>query len=539
MKKTLILILLVSNTLFAQNNKVKPDLGTPYSTVYTHLYFLQPNSYQPDKAALTIYGLKGLDAEKKAIKLKKILDGKGLFVDMSKLPRDKNYVDSTRVGKKNIFVLFPNKMPEIYLEKKGNSWYYSEQTVSKIDKLYSDVYPWGTSFLKSIIPLSFHKKILTIEIWQYIGFIFLIIVALITFYIFKKITFMVLKRIENIFVKNKSEAVNNALNKLSRPITLLFVFWFIEKALPILQLPLNINSFLFLGLDVAKTVFWIYVFLKLVQVVMQIYADIASRTESKLDDQLVPILKNLLRGIIIIIGIFNLLKLFGVNTTTLIAGISIGGLAVALASQDTVKNLIGTFMIFLDQPFQIGDWIEAGTVVGTVEEVGFRSTRVRAADTSLFQIPNSTLAEMVVNNKGLRLYRRYNTELGLRYDTPPELIEAFVVGVREIIKAHPDTRSDAYNVEFTGFGDSALLIMMNMYFTALGWNEEQSSKHRLHIAIVKLAKALGVDFAFPSSTLIVEQFPEKKSFDMKYKTDKKHIDNATQKIINEFNNSNN
>jgi len=539
MKNIFLLFFLIGNLLSAQNNKVEPNLSSPYNTIHTHLYFLQPNSYQPAKAALTIYGLNGLDAEKKAIKLKEILDGRGLFVDMSKLPRDKNYVDSTSVGKKNIFVLFPNKMPEIYLEKKGNSWYYSEQTVSQIDKLYSDVYPWGTSFLKSIIPISFHKKILNIEIWQYLGFIFLIIIALIAFYIFKKITFFALKRIENIFVKIKSEAVNKALNKLSRPMTLLLVFWFVEKMLPMLQLPLNLNSFLFLGLDVAKTVFWIYVFLKLVQVVMQIYADIALRTESKLDDQLVPILKNLLRGIVIIVGIFNLLKLFGVNTTTLIAGISIGGLAVALASQDTVKNLIGTFMIFLDQPFQIGDWIEAGTVIGTVEEVGFRSTRVRAADTSLFQIPNSTLAEMVVNNKGLRLYRRYNTELGLRYDTPPELIEAFVGGVREIIKAHPDTRSDAFNVEFTGFGDSALLILINMYFTALGWSEEQSSKHRLHIAIVKLAKALGVDFAFPSTTVMIEQFPEKKDYDMGYKTDSININDAIKKIINEFNNSNN
>jgi len=539
MKKILLLFILLSNLLIAQNKEVKPDLSSPYGTIYTHLYFLQPNSYQPEKAALTIYGLKELNAEKKAIKLKKILDGKGLFVIMSKLPRNKNYIDSTQVGKKNIYVLFPNKMPEIYLEKVGNNWYYSAQTVSQIDKLYSDVYPWGTSFLKSLIPVSFHKKILTIEIWQYLGFVILLIIALIVFYLFKKITFFILKRLENIFVKIKSESVNKALHKLSRPITLLIVFWLIEKMLPMLQLPLNFNTFLFLGLNIAKTVFWIYVFLKLVQVVMQIYADIASRTESKLDDQLVPILKNILQGLVIIVGIFNLLKLFGVNTTTLIAGFSIGGLAVALASQDTVKNLIGTFMIFLDQPFQIGDWIEAGTVVGTVEQVGFRSTQIRAADTSLFQIPNSSLAEMVVNNKGLRLYRRYNTELGLRYDTPPELIEAFVVGVREIIKAHPDTRSDAFNVEFTGFGDSALLILINMYFTALGWNEEQSSKHRLHIAIVKLAKALGVDFAFPSTTVMIEQFPEKTGLDMKYSTDKKNIDNKIKNIIDEFNNSNN
>ena len=112
-----------------------------------------------------------------------------------------------------------------------------------------------------------------------------------------------------------------------------------------------------------------------------------------------PILHNFLTGLVLVVGFFNVLKLFGVDTTTLIAGATIGGLAVALASQDTVKNLIGTIMIFMDKPFHIDDWIEAGEVVGTVEKVGFRSTRVRAADTSIYQIPNSKLSEMVVNNK--------------------------------------------------------------------------------------------------------------------------------------------
>jgi len=193
-------------------------------------------------------------------------------------------------------------------------------------------------------------------------------------------------------------------------------------------------------------------------------------------------------------------------------------------------------MIFLDKPFHIDDWIEAGEVVGTVERVGFRSTRVRAADTSVYQIPNSKLSEIVINNKGLRLYRRYNTNLGLRYDTPPELIEAFVNGVRKIVIEHPETRSDSYNVEFTGFGDSALLIMVNVYFKSLAWGVEQSSKHRLHIAIIKLAAELGVEFAFPSTTVTIEQFPDKSNLSPKYNTDKARLESSISKVISEFKN---
>ena len=138
----------------------------------------------------------------------------------------------------------------------------------------------------------------------------------------------------------------------------------------------------------------------------------------------------------------------------------------------------------------------------------------------------------------MRLFRRYNTNLGLRYDTPPELIEAFVKGLREIVIAHPETRSDSFNVEFTGFGDSALLIMVNVYFKSLAWGVEQSSKHRLHIAIVKLAKELGVDFAFPSTTVTIEQFPEKEGVSIKYDINKERTDKVITKIIRDFNQGN-
>jgi len=144
------------------------------------------------------------------------------------------------------------------------------------------------------------------------------------------------------------------------------------------------------------------------------------------------------------------------------------------------------------------------------------------------------VSEAEINNKGLRTYRRYNTELGIRYDTPPELIQAFVNGIRKIVIAHPHTRSESYNVEFTGFGDSALLIMVNVYFKRLDWGGEQSSKHRLHMGIVELAAALGVDFAFPSSTLMIEQLPGEESLALKYNTNEKDMKDSIKKVLKEF-----
>ena len=427
-------------------------------------------------------------------------------------------------------MLFPYQLPSVYIERIGEKWYYSRETVNNIDAIYNSVFPWFTEKLQNIIPDSWHYKFLKIEVWQYLGLLLLLGVCILLFHIIKKLVYLILRKIQLFIINKSNEKINSALKKLARPIVLLILIELVKVILPSFMLDLDVNAILFLGLNIMITVFWIYVFLKLVQVVMSIYAEFAETTHSKLDDQLVPILHNFLTGIVVFVGLLKMLTLFGIDPVTVIAGASIGGIAVALASQDTVKNLIGTIMIFLDKPFHIGDWIEAGEVVGTVEKVGFRSTRVRAADTSIYQIPNSTLSEMVVNNKGLRSFRRYSTNVGVRYDTPPQLIEAFVKGIRKIIELDPATRDDAFNVEFSGFGDSALLIMVNVYFKELDWNKEQASKHQLHMHILKLASELGVEFAFPSTTVMIEQFPEKESLATEYKITDAQINNIINKI---------
>jgi len=533
-KKIVSLFLLFSAVAFAQKPSSKA-LESPYAAIYTHLFFLQEDTYNIEKAATTIYGKPAIEAQEIAIKIKKVLDGKGLKVDLSSLPKDPNYKDTLySLSATHRYLLFPNQLPELYIEKIGNNWYYSTETTQQIDKLYRLVYPWGTDALQQLIPSAAKTKILGIELWQVLGVLVLLLLSWLLFIVLNKIIFWTLRRLEKYLIRFAHNSLNKVLLKLSRPIALLFVFAGFKKYIPVLQFQIEVNSFLLKGIYIAQTVLWIYVFLQLVQVLMNVYRSYSERTESKLDDQLVPILTRLLRSVVIVVGVLKMLTVFGADVTTVIAGASIGGLAVALASQDTVKNLIGTFMIFLDKPFKIGDWIIGGGLEGTVEEVGFRSSRIRAADTSIYTIPNSKLAEIVINNLGLRLYRRYKTTLGIRYDTPPELIEAFVKGVRALIEAHPDTRSEDYNVEFTGFGDSALEILLNVYFKNPGWGKEQSSKHTLHMAIVKLAKSLGVEFAFPSQTLMIEQFPDKSSFDLKYDISEEKTTKAIEETVNVF-----
>jgi len=546
MKRLLLLFILISNYSFAQD-KVVVDLRNPNATLYTHLYFLMPDSYDAAKASTTVRGLSKQEAIDKVKKIKDVLDGKGLRVDFTKVPKDANYLDTVSVSSQTIekslhrYAPFPLRLPEIYVEKTGNRWYFSKETLEKIDAIYSDTFPWEFTWFEKKFPDLFRKTLYGILVWKPLASIFLIIICVLLFFILDRIVFFILKNMNKLIQRKTSivsfELLDKISHELARPIVFIIITRFIKKVLPSLQL-LDFNSFLVTGLNIAETIFWVFVFIKIMKLVLALYKSISKKTHSKLDEQLAPILGKLLTGIVVLIGFLHILTIYGVDPTAVLAGASIGGIAIAFAAQDSVKNLLGTVVIFLDKPFHLGDWVVIGGAEGTIEKVGFRSTQIRAADTTLFQIPNSLVSEAEINNKGLRTYRRYNTELGIKYDTPPELIEAFVLGIREIIKEHPDTRSQSYNVEFTGFGDSALLIMVNVYFKHLDWGGEQSSKHRLHLAIVKLAAVLGVDFAFPSTTVMIEQLPGQESLASKYNTDEKEIEKGIKSVLEEFKNRN-
>ena len=531
---------MICSAAFGQE-AVKVDLTNPNSTLYTHIYFLMPDSYDLDKASTTIKGLPKAEAQDKAKKIKAILDGNGLIVDFSEVPIDPKYIDTVNFGmrtqeqNKHRYVPFPVRMPKIYIEKSGSKWYYSEETLSNVDALYKKTFPFDLSRLNEKFPKFFHEIVLGVPIWKPVWALIIFIICVIMYYVLEPLFFSILKFLQKYLFKgfNFSENSLTILHELARPLVFLVIIRFLRRTLPLLQL-VEWNAFLVTGLRIAETIFWIFVVLKLAKLILNYYYEKEGANRSRLDKQLAPILSKLIQGLIVFIGVLNILTVLGVDPTTVLTGASIGGIAVAFAAQDSVKNFIGTVVIFMDKPFQIDDWVAFGGVEGAVEKVGFRSTIIRAADTTVFQIPNSKISEADINNVGLRIYRRYKTELGVRYDTPPELIEAFIEGIKKIIALHPSTKSQAYNVDFIAFGDSSLKILVNVYFKGLDWGQEQESKHILHMAILKLAAALGVQFAFPSSTLMIEELPGQVSTAPKYVIDKKEIDKRTDDIMKDF-----
>jgi MscS family membrane protein len=209
---------------------------------------------------------------------------------------------------------------------------------------------------------------------------------------------------------------------------------------------------------------------------------------------------------VVIIGtIVQILSLMDVNVTALIAGISIGGLALALAAKDTVSNLIGSIMVFMDKPFQIGDYIEIGSMGGTVKEVGFRSTRIQTKDTSIISIPNGNIANTALTNKGVRVFRLFETMLGVTYDTNPDLIETFIEKLKKMIIDDPRVTNDDFYIALNGLGPSSLDILFRVYLNTSDYAGEIKIKEDLILNILRMAEELGVSFAFPSTSVYIEK----------------------------------
>lgn len=231
----------------------------------------------------------------------------------------------------------------------------------------------------------------------------------------------------------------------------------------------------------------------------------ASKTSTKFDDLLIPLVSRTLKVFVGCIGVVSFAEAFNLPIAGLISGLGIGGVALAFAAKDTVANLFGSLTVLVDRPFEIGDWIITDGAEGSVETVGMRSTRVRTFYNSLVTIPNSNLTTAVVDNMGRRRYRRIKTMLGVQYDTAPDKIEAFCEGIRELIRRHPYTRKDYYHVYLNQFSASSLDVLLYCFIECPDWAVELREKQRLFLDILKLADALGVSFAFPTQTLHLHQ----------------------------------
>ncbi len=231
------------------------------------------------------------------------------------------------------------------------------------------------------------------------------------------------------------------------------------------------------------------------------------KTASTLDDHLLPFVRKGLRAFVVVMIALMLAQTLGYPITGLIASLGIGGLAVALAAKDSLANIFGSLMIILDRPFQIGDWVKAGDVEGTVEEIGFRSTRIRTFAQTLITIPNSTLTNLAIDNLSLMPKRRIMMSVGISYATTPAEMREAVACIRRLLCEHPAIDQEFSLVNFTDFGASSLDILVYCFTKTTAWGEYLEARQDVCLKIMDILEALGLEIAFPSRTVYLKNLP--------------------------------
>jgi len=228
---------------------------------------------------------------------------------------------------------------------------------------------------------------------------------------------------------------------------------------------------------------------------------IADHTDTALDSQLVPFISKTLKIFLIISCLLVLAQNMGYSISGLIASLGIGGIAVAMASRDTIANIFGSIMILMDRPFTVGDWIKTSQFEGVVEEVGFRSTRIRTFAKTLVNVPNSQLANMVIDNIDAMPKRRISTRIGITYQTTPEQMRQALAAIETILKEHPGVDQEYSLVKFDEFESSSLSIFLYYFSKSTVWAEYLQVRQEVNLQIMDALSALDLSFAFPSMTL--------------------------------------
>lgn len=322
------------------------------------------------------------------------------------------------------------------------------------------------------------------------------VVVKILYWVFSKI-------IKKATAKTKNKLDDVLVEKLERPIVFfvfIIAYWFaihylnfqdnflanLEKA-AYFALAINITSVLAKVTDAL-----------IVHVVMPL----TEKTESGFDDQLIPVVRKALNALIWSLGLIIGLDNIGFDITAMIAGLGIGGLALALAAQDSVKNIFAGVMIFLDKPFKLNDRIQISGFDGTVEEVGIRSTRIRTLEGRIVTIPNCTFTDNSVINVTSQPALKVKLNLGLTYDTNEDDMQKAIDILEDIVK-HQDAITDDYSAGFNGFGDFSLNILFIYYVRPEShWLDTQTLVNK---EILKRFNKEKLDFAFPTQTILKKE----------------------------------
>src|SRR5256886_258915 len=370
-------------------------------------------------------------------------------------------------------------------EKSGSKNYHGHLTFG-LDKL--EVLNTATAFGEPL--------------WKYLASLIYIFLA---FYASKFLDFLT-----RVWLKkwtSRKQLTDLLLGLLNGPIKIIAFVVFLNIGLEMFDWPEVIKKILDKGLKVIIAATITYAVLKLIDLSMGYWRQRSvADTDRTFDEQLLPIIRKSLKVFIVVVVVLVTSQNLGFDITAAIAGLSVGGLALGLAAQDTVANLFGAVAIFMDKPFRVGDRIQLDSVDGTVETIGLRSTRVRNLDGHLITIPNKTVGNATITNITRRPNIKTTMNIGITYDTPTEKVKRALQILEEIYKNHAKTFDCL--ISFNKFADSALNIQVVHWWNSTDYKEYLAGLQEMNLALKEGFDKAGISFAFPTQTLYVKQDSE-------------------------------
>ncbi len=324
---------------------------------------------------------------------------------------------------------------------------------------------------------------------------------LLVFYALRRVVTMWLFGFLKVFAaRTKTTFDDKLFPALEGPVAAFIALLGLFAALKVLKLPISADNVLRVAMTVAYTLCFFWALIRALSAFLDHLGELAKARNSSAA-AFMPWIKKSLIVLFVILGILMAAANIGVDVKAFLAGLGIGGLAFALAAQDTIANLFGSVVVAVDQPFKIGETVRIGAFTGTVEDIGLRSTKLRAVDRSLIIIPNKTVAAEAVTNLARFTERRVEQVIGLTYDTSAEDMDAIVDDFRTLILAESEVEADSVQVFFRDYSASSLDIWLVYVAKDADFKKHMRLRQRLNLAMMRAVQARGLSFAFPTQTM--------------------------------------
>jgi len=314
----------------------------------------------------------------------------------------------------------------------------------------------------------------------------------------------------HLFARTATTWDDQLLERLAGPITVLCAIGAAALLLSGLGLPAGAEAALGRGLHAGTYFVFFWAGLRALDLTFRLIAASPWGRAHAAGVSLLPIGRKISKVVLVAIGAIAVLTELGYPVASLLAGLGIGGLALALAAQKTVENLFGSLAISFDQPFRVGDFVRVEDVQGTVESVGLRSTRIRTLDRTVVSIPNGKLADMRTETFAARDRLRLACKLSLAYGTTAAQVRAVLEQVEALLRAHPRIWPDDVQVRLVALAESSLDVELMAWFRTADWNEFLAIRQEMLIRFMEVVERCGTELAFPTRTVRLVHEPERR-----------------------------